>query len=128
MTSPETITPGTPKTRAERRRRSQPGNGWRKALVQLSHRQAALWWWMQAMREYPLGLVHMTQAARMAGVSKSRMADLIAEGRVRVVSGMPGSKRGERWVIVEDLFALPGRTFCGKPGAPNQPKTPRFPA
>lgn len=127
-TGPNTIVPGSPRTRADRRRRENPGNYWRKAVVQLRIRGEVMRWWIEAMQAHPLGFVSPATAARMLGCSRSRVFDLVNEGTIRTITGMPNSKPGERWVLVVDLVSVPGRWNCEKPGVYGKNKsTPKKP-
>lgn len=58
--------------------------------------------------------VHTGTAARVLGVSKSRIAALIAQGKLRVVDGMPGGSPKDRYVAVAELAAAPTPMQAGR--------------
>ncbi len=89
---------------------------WHRSLRQLRQRQQSLVWWIMAREKHPLGMVPIATAARMMGLSRTRMHNLIKLGRVRVVEGMPGGGRIDRFIPIEDLMRAPMKAMGGRPG------------
>ena len=77
---------------------------------QLRHRLEALAWLMKN----GISHVHPATAARVLGVSKSRIQALVARGRLRIVEGFPGSSERDRYIPVCDLAAAPTALDVGR--------------
>lgn len=77
---------------------------------QLRHRLEALAWLLQ----HGISHVHPATAARVLGVSKSRIQALVARGRLRIVEGFPGSSERDRYIPVCDLAAAPTALDVGR--------------
>lgn len=86
------------------------------AREQVRQRLHAFAWWRQAMQEHPGGLVPRRTAARMLGVSPSRIGGLIEDGTLRVVRGMPGAIAHDDMIPVDDLMLCGCALFRGRPG------------
>jgi len=82
----------------------------------LKQRHSALAWWMRTMREHPNGFVPLPTAARILGVTTNRVRALVDEGRLPVVSGMPGGNERDRFIPVDDLIDAPFSMARGRPG------------
>lgn len=82
----------------------------------LKQRHSAIAWWMRTMREHPYGFVPLPTAARMLGVTTNRVRALVDEGRLSVVSGMPGGNDRDRFIPVDDLIDAPFAMARGRPG------------
>jgi hypothetical protein len=87
-----------------------------RSLRQLRQRQAAFCWWLMQREKFPLGLVSIPTAARMLGLSRCRMHNLVREGRFKIVEGMPGGGKLDRFVAVHELMNAPVRMNQGRPG------------
>ncbi len=83
---------------------------------QIKNRNAALAWLVKTNTEYPLGLVPITTAARVLGVTPNRVHQLIEYEQIRVVEGMPNGTRRDRFIPVEDLIDAPFAMARGRPG------------
>lgn len=83
---------------------------------QVRQRLAALSWLRGVMTQHPGGIVPVPTACRVLGVSSKRMRDLIAEGKVPVVEGMPGGGERDRFVPIDSLINLPIAANRGRPG------------
>lgn len=82
----------------------------------MRRRLDALSWWRSVARDHPGGVVPIPTAARILGVQRRRVAELVAEGRLRVVDGMPGGSSRDRFVPVDDLIGAPFREERGRAG------------
>lgn len=83
------------------------------------------------MTVFPGGVVPTGTAARLLGISRRRMNEIIRLGRVPLIEGMPGGSKRDRFVPVDALIGLatalePGTTprwgrsprwsfHCGQP-------------
>lgn len=85
------------------------------AVKQVRQHRAALAWWVRVHHEHPLGIVPIPTAARILGVTGGRIRDLIAEGRLRLVEGMPGGSDRDKFVPVLDLIDGPFVLDRGRP-------------
>ena len=90
----------------------------RKARIvrQIKQQRSSLSWWLRAAQEYPHGVVPIPTAARILGVTPNRVRNLIDEGRVRVLEGMPGGTARDRFVPIIDLVDAPFHMTRGRPG------------
>lgn len=85
-------------------------------VKQLNQRHASLAWWARVRELHPLGVVPVSTASRILGVSHNRVYTLIKEGRLRMVEGMPGGNDRDRFVPFTDLLDAPYAMTRGKPG------------
>lgn len=87
----------------------------RRAARRVLVRLRAVSWWRAVMAIYPGGVVPMGTASRVLGVSRKRMNELVRDGTVPLVEGMPGGGRRDRFVPVDALIGLATTMQPGKP-------------
>lgn len=87
-----------------------------RAVRQVKQHRAAVAWWLRTMAEHPTGVVPIPTAARVLGVTPTRIHALIEEGRLRCVEGMPGGTNRDRFVPLIDLVDGPFAMTRGRPG------------
>lgn len=87
----------------------------------LRRRLYLLAWWREALRVHPGGLVPVGTAARILGVSRQRVAQLIAAGRIPVLD-MPGPSKLDRFIPADALLMIASRADQGRPLRPNPDK------
>jgi hypothetical protein len=80
----------------------------------LQHRLRAFAWWAGIMHKYPRGVVSVGVAGRILGVSKSRMNQLIEQGRLPLIDDMPGGKPTDRFIPIEALLGAPTPLDMGR--------------
>ncbi len=85
-------------------------------IRQLKQRHSSIAWWVRSMRDYPNGVVPIPTAARMLSVSTNRVRQLIDEGRITVLEGMPGGNDRDRFIPVDQLIDAPFAMTRGRPG------------
>lgn len=85
-------------------------------VKQLNQRHASLAWWARMREQYPMGLIPVTTAARVLGVTHRRVYALIEEGRLRLVDDMPGGNDRDRFIPFTDLLDAPYGMTRGRPG------------
>ncbi len=83
---------------------------------QVKQHRAAIAWWFRVSHAYPGGLVPIPTAARILDVTPNRVRELIAQGRLRMVEGMPGGTDRDRFVPLIDLVDAPFHMTRGRPG------------
>ncbi len=83
---------------------------------QLKQRHSSIAWWLRTMRDYPGGVVPIPTAARMLSVSPNRVRQLISEGRLTIIDGMPGGNERDRFIPVDELVDAPFAMTRGRPG------------
>lgn len=89
------------------RREFKAPNRDRRLARLLQHRIDCAAWWREQLQQHPGGLVTISTAARMLGVSRERVLYLIRRGRLPVVQGCPTEHRLDRFVPVDALLAAP---------------------
>ena len=85
-------------------------------IKQLKQRHESLAWWARTSKNYPLGVVPISTAARILHVTPNRVRQLIKESRLSVLDSMPGGSSHDRFVPVEDLLDAPFAMTRGRPG------------
>ncbi|MBL4882948.1 MAG: hypothetical protein JKY95_00245 [Planctomycetaceae bacterium] len=85
-------------------------------IKQLKQRHSSLAWWVRMMRDHPGGVVPIPTAARMLSVTSNRVRQLIDDGRLLVVDGMPGGNERDRFIPVDQLIDAPFAMTRGRPG------------
>lgn len=80
----------------------------------LRNRLRALAWWASVDAEYPGGVVPVSTAARVLGCRRQNVERLIADGKLRLVQGMPGGGPRDKFVPVADLFTAPTGLEAGR--------------
>lgn len=80
----------------------------------LRNRLRALAWLARVDAEYPGGVVPITTAARVLGCRRQNVERLIADGKLRLVHGMPGGGPRDKFVPVADLYTAPTGLEAGR--------------
>ncbi len=85
-------------------------------VKQIRNRNECIAWWVRTFAANPSGLVPIPTAARVLGVSTTRVRALINEGRLTVIEGMPGGNTRDRFIPLEQLITAPFGMDAGRPG------------
>lgn len=80
----------------------------------LRNRLRALAWLAKIDAEYPGGVVPVATAARVLGCRRQNVERLIADGKLRLVQGMPGGSPRDKFVPVVDLYTAPTGLEAGR--------------
>lgn len=75
----------------------------------------ALSWWRGVMAAFPGGVIQVSTASRVLGVSRQRIERLIEDGRIPLIEGMPGGNLHDRFVPLDALLAAPTMLDSGRP-------------
>lgn len=87
----------------------------RNEIARLTHRMQALAWWRVVMTTFPGGVVPIDTASRILGVTRSRVYQLIKDGRLPLVEGMPGGTKPDKFIPLDALIASPTAAYMGRP-------------
>ena len=85
-------------------------------VQQLQQRREALAWWRAQERRYGQ-LIPFSVIPRILGISRTRLYQLVENGDLRIVTGMPGGLKTDRFVPLDDLYLAPFAAERGRPGA-----------
>lgn len=85
-------------------------------VKQVEQRAKAVAWWVEKVAEYPAGLVPVSTASRVLAVSPQRVAEMIKNKQLDVVSGMPGECSTDRFIPIVQLIKAPFSLNSGRPG------------
>lgn len=81
----------------------------------LRHRLLCLSWWRGIMVRYPGGIVPVCTAARILGVSRQRVRQLIDVHRLPLIDDMPGGNPADVFIPIDALLGAPMAIDTGRP-------------
>lgn len=73
-------------------------------------------WWLDVITDYPHGLVPVTTATLILGISPQRMSELIKDGAFTVIQPPEQQGTSHRFIPYRDLQTAPFDLNRGRPG------------
>lgn len=81
----------------------------------LRHRMHMLAWWREQLRLHPGGLEPLATAARILGVQRQRVHQLVESGRLPSITMPGGNTQTDRFVPLDALLMAPSALDQGRP-------------